>query len=139
MNDCNFRLHARGDLVMDVIPVDMVVSTILAAGAKAEKRPEEVRVFHCISGTAKPTKWGKYCDSVVKASRVHPCESMAWYPRCTLRESSFSNNLVTLVFQILPAYIIDLLFLPFTNPAHRYFYIFQSLHMKLNKYVIYTR
>ncbi|XP_058799056.1 putative fatty acyl-CoA reductase CG5065 isoform X2 [Phymastichus coffea] len=81
---CTFQ--ARADMVMDVSPVDLVVSTILAAALKAERepRPRRAHVFHCTSGSVNPTTWAAYCDSVIRASRQYPCARVAWYPRMRL-------------------------------------------------------
>lgn len=90
---------------MDVIPVDLVVSTILAAAIRAERQPGRLHVFHCTSGVVNPTTWASYRDSMTRATREHPCEGAVWYPRVSLRTSRLRNNLDLFVFQMLPAWV----------------------------------
>ena len=90
---------------MDVIPVDMVISTILAASLKVESEPEKIHVFHCTSGTVNPTNWERYVQAIVRSTRQHPCKYAAWYPTVRLRDSLWRNNIVILVCQIIPACI----------------------------------
>ncbi|OXU17955.1 hypothetical protein TSAR_010595 [Trichomalopsis sarcophagae] len=130
---CTFQ--ARADMVMDVIPVDMVVSTILAAAWKAELEPERLHVLHCTSGTANPLTWGRYADGIIKAAREHPCHSVAWYPRTTLRESRLRTELVMFIFQMIPAIFIHL-FAKLAKPEHSLIDI-QRRYAKGGKYTSY--
>jgi long-chain acyl-CoA synthetase len=53
---------ARPDVVIDVIPVDMVVNGCLAAATQAD--PARVGVFHIATGDENPVKIGELFDSV---------------------------------------------------------------------------
>ncbi|XP_063978996.1 putative fatty acyl-CoA reductase CG5065 [Diachasmimorpha longicaudata] len=126
--------QATPNTLLDVIPVDMVVSTILAASERAQQEPQDLHIFHCTSNTINPTTWDEYCEEVVKACRAHPCENALWYPTARTRESHLRNILVIYIFQIFPAFIIDCIF-RLSNPEKKHLvYQVQQKYLKGNSY-----
>ena len=101
--------NAEPEGLVDIIPVDMVVSTILAASIHALKNPDKVHVFHCTSSSSNSTTWTKYCKGLEQACRSHPCEDAIWYPTARPRRNWLRNAIVIYVFQLFPAYISNVL------------------------------
>ncbi|XP_012270597.1 putative fatty acyl-CoA reductase CG5065 [Orussus abietinus] len=101
--------QGRPDIRQDVIPADMVVSTILASALYAARHPTDLHIFHCTSSMSNPSTWGKYCEEVTKFSRSEPCKNVVWYPDAKPRSNFFRNAAVMYIFQLLPAHVIDLL------------------------------
>ncbi|XP_015602023.1 putative fatty acyl-CoA reductase CG5065 [Cephus cinctus] len=99
--------QANPDAIQDVIPADMVVSTILASALHAAVHPRDLNIFHCTSSAVNSTTWGRYCERVVTACRNHPCEDAVWYPAARPRTNHLRNVIVLYMFQILPAIILD--------------------------------
>lgn len=115
--DSSLRVPSRSDAITDVIPADMVVSVILTSALQAIRHPETLHVYHCTSGTENPLTWGRYCNVVVEAARNHPCKEVLWYPQAKTRLSEFRNFVVIWLFQIIPAFFIDIFILRGKPPS----------------------
>ncbi|XP_014226813.1 putative fatty acyl-CoA reductase CG8306 [Trichogramma pretiosum] len=100
--------RARAEKAMDAIPVDMVVSTILAAAAKAQLEPTTLHVFHCTSSEGNRTNYGEFTRAVVEAARQEPCHGAClWYPNVRFRVNKWRNYFVIFVYQVIPAYVMN--------------------------------
>uniref|UniRef100_A0A0C9QQZ1 Fatty acyl-CoA reductase n=1 Tax=Fopius arisanus TaxID=64838 RepID=A0A0C9QQZ1_9HYME len=126
--------QATPNTLLDVIPVDMVVSTILAAAERAHQDPENLHIFHCTSNTINPTTWDEYCEEVVRACREHPCENLLWYPKARIRKNYLRNLLVLYVFQIIPAFIINSISPIWNFDKSELIYQVQRRYLKGNSY-----
>lgn len=94
----------------------MVVSVILTSALQAVQDPDTLHVYHCTSGIENPLTWRRYCKTVVKAAQDHPCKEVLWYPQAETRLSAFRNYVVIWLFQIIPAFIVDVVILRGKGP-----------------------
>ncbi|XP_033222704.1 putative fatty acyl-CoA reductase CG5065 [Belonocnema kinseyi] len=129
--------QANPNYLQDFIPVDMVVSTILASALYAVRNPTQMHIFHCTSSSVNPTTYREYCKVVTKCSREHPCRNVLWYPEIRPRSSYLRHTLVMYIFHMGPAYVIDFL-RKLTNAKYKFPLLkLQQRFAKGTKYVSY--
>ncbi|XP_043267114.1 putative fatty acyl-CoA reductase CG5065 [Venturia canescens] len=128
--------EADPDARLDIIPVDMVVSTILTASAHATENPGGLTIYHCTSSIENSTSWSEYCTEIVKYSRKHPCNLVAWYPGARPRKNRFRNLAIFYMFHLFPAYVFHF-FYQFRRPGRRH--VLLAVQQKFAKADAYTR
>ncbi|XP_066593728.1 putative fatty acyl-CoA reductase CG5065 isoform X2 [Prorops nasuta] len=97
-------------LIVDVIPVDFVVDTIICAACHIAMQPNgNIRVYNCTSSTYNPVRWREWGQLTQKHAVESPSKYVMWYPGFTFRTNKFIHKLVVALFHFLPAFIIDLI------------------------------
>ncbi|KAK6633920.1 hypothetical protein RUM44_004527 [Polyplax serrata] len=96
--------------VMDVIPVDIVVNTLIAAAwHTARHRSITVPVYNCTSGTLNPISWYNYGRLTEKYCLQVPSKYVQWYPGFSFTTNRFRHSIIELFMHFLPALFIDLI------------------------------
>uniref|UniRef100_A0A182QRX8 Fatty acyl-CoA reductase n=1 Tax=Anopheles farauti TaxID=69004 RepID=A0A182QRX8_9DIPT len=95
---------------MDVIPVDIVCNTLIAAAwENAHTTTTPVRVFNCTSGQVNGIKWHEYGRITQSCAVRNPTKHVLLYPGFRFRTNRLMHKLVELVLHFLPAYLFDTL------------------------------
>ncbi|XP_058816569.1 putative fatty acyl-CoA reductase CG5065 isoform X2 [Topomyia yanbarensis] len=95
--------------VMDVIPVDIVCNTLIAAAwENASIVSDSIRVYNCTSGSVNPIKWHEYGDITEKWSVKNPTKYVMLYPGFRFRTNRILHKIVELFLHFLPAYLFDI-------------------------------
>ncbi|XP_063220031.1 putative fatty acyl-CoA reductase CG5065 [Bacillus rossius redtenbacheri] len=97
-------------LVMDVIPVDFVVNTLIAvAWRTATHRSNTVQVYNCTSGSLNPILWEEFGQLTQKETCEFPTRHVMWYPGFTFRTNHFIHKICDSLFHFFPAFLVDIL------------------------------
>ncbi|XP_066990942.1 putative fatty acyl-CoA reductase CG5065 [Anabrus simplex] len=97
-------------LIMDLIPVDFVVNTLIAvAWHTATYRPNNVRVYNCTSGSRNPVRWFEFGRLTQKHACNTPTQHVMWYPGFTFRTNRLIHKICESLFHFLPAFVVDLM------------------------------
>uniref|UniRef100_A0A8W7Q140 Fatty acyl-CoA reductase n=3 Tax=gambiae species complex TaxID=44542 RepID=A0A8W7Q140_ANOCL len=95
---------------MDVIPVDVVCNTLIAAAwENANTTTTPVRVYNCTSGQVNGIKWHEYGRITQRCAVRNPTKHVLLYPGFQFRTNRLVHKLVELVLHFLPAYLFDAL------------------------------
>ncbi|XP_049296161.1 putative fatty acyl-CoA reductase CG5065 [Anopheles funestus] len=95
---------------MDVIPVDIVCNTLIAAAwENANTTVTPVRVYNCTSGQVNGIKWHEYGRITQSCAVRNPTKHVLLYPGFRFRTNRFVHKLVELLLHFLPAYLFDAL------------------------------
>ena len=131
---------ARPDVIIDVIPVDLVVNGCLAAATQAQTA--QIEVFHIATGDRNPVKIGEMFDSV----RVHyqrlPMKDMGDVPPVLPKWTYPSLRTFRLIFHLKYLYPIRvrewiLNNLPGSNRSPRQKRVLRSLRVRLQRVLYY--
>lgn len=71
-------------------------------------RPSNITVYNCTSGSLNPIRWGDIETMGHSAVVNKPFNDVLWYPGGSFKTSKLVNNICTTAFQILPAYLMDI-------------------------------
>ena len=83
----------RIDGVGDVIPVDMVVYTIIAASVYCADNPKELKVFNAGSSYSNPVTWKAVRSLMVSYYRTHPTKRTVFTPDFFVTDNYFLYEL----------------------------------------------
>uniref|UniRef100_A0A673IS08 Fatty acyl-CoA reductase n=1 Tax=Sinocyclocheilus rhinocerous TaxID=307959 RepID=A0A673IS08_9TELE len=120
-------MRASNNAVADLVPVDVVINTTLAAawysGSQRHARPRSMLVYNCTTGGINPFHWGEVEYCINMTFKTNPLEQAFRRPNVNLRSNPFTNQYWTTVSHTLPALLYDgsLLFsrlLPALFPCH---------------------
>ncbi|CAF0861131.1 unnamed protein product [Brachionus calyciflorus] len=96
------------DAVADLIPVDVVVNTLLAAGwYRGVERTKKTIVYHCTSGQINKLTWGMMNDYGVDCFLKNPFEKIFIVPNPHFTPHKSVKYLRTFFEQLIPAYLMD--------------------------------
>lgn len=102
------RLPVGTSLIYDYIPVDIVVNQVLATGYHvAQKRSNELSIFHCTSSTYNPFKWNQVAEKTNELLHAYPLKSAVWYPHLKFLSSLMMFKISAIFIHFIPAYILD--------------------------------
>lgn len=102
-------MRASNDAVADLIPVDVVVNVMLAAGwYTAVNRPRNVMIYNCTTGGINPFHWGEVEHYVTKTFKRNPLEQAFRAPNVNLTSYYLINQYWIVVSQKMPAFLYDL-------------------------------
>ncbi|KAJ1521364.1 hypothetical protein ONE63_003040 [Megalurothrips usitatus] len=96
----------------EVIPVDVVINGLIAATFKRSQQPQKrgvVPVFNACTGSVVRTTWGEVLQMGRRMVCEYPFEWCVWYPDGGIRTSWLQHNIIVFLFQLIPAYLIDML------------------------------
>ncbi|XP_071582661.1 putative fatty acyl-CoA reductase CG5065 [Temnothorax nylanderi] len=97
-------------LVVDVVPVDFVVNTLICASwHNAMQRTDTIKIYNCTSSTVHPITWGEFGYLVRKHAIESPSKYVMWYPGFTFRTNKFIHSIIVATLHFLPAFIVDLI------------------------------
>ncbi|KAJ6637081.1 putative fatty acyl-CoA reductase [Pseudolycoriella hygida] len=98
------------NLVMDLIPVDIVCNTMIAAAWMSYFKPSNsIRVYNCTSGELNPVIWQDYGLATLKYARKNPTKYVMLYPNFTYRTNRVVHTFYELFYHFLPAFVFDVL------------------------------
>ncbi|XP_076120002.1 fatty acyl-CoA reductase 1 isoform X1 [Alosa pseudoharengus] len=116
-------MRASNNAVADLVPVDVVINTTLAAAwysgsqrhnrsifsqsMASAARPKTMLVYNCTTGGINPFHWGEveYCVNTI--FKTNPLEQAFRRPNVNLRSNPFTNQYWTTVSHTLPALLYD--------------------------------
>ncbi|XP_069037556.1 fatty acyl-CoA reductase 1 isoform X2 [Lepisosteus oculatus] len=104
-------MRASNSAVADLVPVDVVINTTLAAawysGVHRYTRPRSVLVYNCTTGGVNPFHWGEVEYYVNVSFKMNPLEQAFRRPNVNLRSNPFTNQYWTTVSHTVPALLYD--------------------------------
>ncbi|KAG7214096.1 hypothetical protein KM043_001455 [Ampulex compressa] len=100
----------NANLVVDVVPVDYVISTLICASWHcAMQHSNTVKIYNCTSGSINPVRWGEFGKLTRKHAIESPSKYVMWYPGFTFRTNKFIHNVMVATLHFLPAFVVDLI------------------------------
>ncbi|XP_075988907.1 putative fatty acyl-CoA reductase CG5065 [Anticarsia gemmatalis] len=103
-------LHCAGHKRADMIPVDIVIDTLIAAAWEVGiEDSREARVYNCCSNE-NPTTWAQFKQRMLRGVRRHPFDTPLWYPSGFFTESKTLVTLTQWLLQTAPLHTIDFLY-----------------------------
>ena len=109
------------DSVMDLIPCDYVVNSIIALSWYVGTRPIETpEVIHSTSGEINPLTFGTYCKMLNKATKKHPNDFIICQPKVKVR-NGLRYTVFIYMFHFIPALLLYIPehFLPTSKKSSR--------------------
>ncbi|XP_071441397.1 putative fatty acyl-CoA reductase CG8306 [Hetaerina americana] len=104
------RLPLDHNLVTDYIPVDSVVSEMIAAAwHTATTKPNTLSVYHCTTSTQNPFRWASIERRVGYYMHLYPLKSAVWYPYLKFLPSLLLFQISSIFVHFLPAIFLDAL------------------------------
>ncbi|EFN86604.1 putative fatty acyl-CoA reductase CG5065 isoform X1 [Harpegnathos saltator] len=98
------------DLVVDVVPVDYVIDTLICASwYNATQRTNTIKIYNCTSSTMNPISWREYGSLLKKYAIQNPSKYVMWYPGFTFRTNKFLHSIFATTLHVLPAFVLDLI------------------------------
>ncbi|XP_023673586.1 fatty acyl-CoA reductase 1-like isoform X2 [Paramormyrops kingsleyae] len=101
-------MMADNNAVADIIPVDVVINLMLAAGwYTAVQRPQSTLVYNCTTGGVNPILWGDIERSVMSTFKQIPLDKAFRRPNANFTSSYLSNRFWNLFTHKVPALAYD--------------------------------
>ncbi|KPJ10852.1 Putative fatty acyl-CoA reductase CG5065 [Papilio machaon] len=125
------------DIVVSMVPVDIVINTILVAAWNNSKRPnhENTKIYN-ITGNRNPLQWGYACN-VLDCARYLISSRAIWY--CHLIQTPYKLPSVVLfwLLHFIPAFFVDFALIltgkrPLTRRTEREYYSFLYVASPVN-------
>uniref|UniRef100_A0A8C4WUK2 Fatty acyl-CoA reductase n=1 Tax=Eptatretus burgeri TaxID=7764 RepID=A0A8C4WUK2_EPTBU len=124
-------MRASNDAVADLIPVDVVVNVMLAAGwYTAVNRPRNVMIYNCTTGGINPFHWGEVEHHVNLSFKTNPLDHALRQPNVNLCSNGFLHRYWLTVSHRAPAFLYDL-YLVLTGRQPRMMRIVNRLHKNM--------
>lgn len=102
-------MRASNDAVADLVPVDVVINTTLAAAwYSGTKRPKNILVYNCTTGGINPFRWGEVEHHVISTFKRNPLEQAFRRPNVNLTTNHLINQYWIAVSHKAPAFLYDL-------------------------------
>lgn len=105
------------DKVIDLIPVDMVVNTMIVSAWKRGSVETEgksineipIPIYHCTSGATKPITWRQIENEMIIPVRKYPLDgnSNMWYPGGSFKSSVIYDFICRVLLHYVPAHLVD--------------------------------
>ncbi|XP_009459702.1 PREDICTED: fatty acyl-CoA reductase 1 isoform X2 [Nipponia nippon] len=103
-------IRASNSAVADLIPVDVVVnSTLAAAWYSGVNRPRDMMVYNCTTGGTNPFHWGEIEDCINLSYKKNTLEGAVRHPDFSTQSSPFLYQCGTAVRHTVSAFLHDLL------------------------------
>ncbi|XP_054279765.1 putative fatty acyl-CoA reductase CG5065 [Macrosteles quadrilineatus] len=95
-------------LTVDIVPVDTVVNTLVAAAWHVHTyRGEKARVYNCTTGSLNGIYWHELGKLTKKHALNVPTKYIQWYPGFSFRTNRFMHWIIHILFHFMPAFFID--------------------------------
>uniref|UniRef100_A0A672QEL0 Fatty acyl-CoA reductase n=1 Tax=Sinocyclocheilus grahami TaxID=75366 RepID=A0A672QEL0_SINGR len=105
-------MRASNNAVADLVPVDVVINTTLAAawysGSQRHARPRSMLVYNCTTGGINPFHWGEVEYHVISTFKRNPLEQAFRRPNVNLTTNHLINQYWIAVSHKAPAFLYDL-------------------------------
>ncbi|XP_068168149.1 fatty acyl-CoA reductase 1 [Antennarius striatus] len=105
-------MRASNDAVADLVPVDVVINTTLAAawysGSQFLNRARKMLVYNCTTGGINPFRWGEVEYHVISTFKRNPLEQAFRRPNVILTSNHLINQYWITVSHKAPAFLYDL-------------------------------
>ncbi|XP_010881839.1 fatty acyl-CoA reductase 1 isoform X1 [Esox lucius] len=105
-------MRASNNAVADLVPVDVVINTTLAAawhsGSQRHTRPKSILVYNCTTGGINPFHWGEVEYHVISTFKRNPLEQAFRRPNVNLTTNHLINQYWIAVSHKAPAFLYDL-------------------------------
>ncbi|KAA0724491.1 Fatty acyl-CoA reductase 1 [Triplophysa tibetana] len=105
-------MRASNNAVADLVPVDVVINTTLAAawysGSQKHSRPRSMMVYNCTTGGINPFHWGEVEYHVISTFKRNPLEQAFRRPNVNLTTNHLINQYWIAVSHKAPAFLYDL-------------------------------
>ncbi|XP_003743167.1 fatty acyl-CoA reductase 1 [Galendromus occidentalis] len=98
-------LYSHLDCTADLIPVDYVANTILAAASKQELG--NFKIYNCTSGSQNPINWRMFMEKSVDIPLRYPSTTMVRYPRPRVTSYKWLHETRLFLEHYVPVRIID--------------------------------
>ncbi|XP_011645010.1 putative fatty acyl-CoA reductase CG5065 [Pogonomyrmex barbatus] len=100
----------NANLVVDVVPVDFVVNTLICASwHNTVQHSDTIKIYNCTSSGVHPITWGEFGNLTRKHAIESPSKYVMWYPDFTFRTNKFIHAIMVTTLHFLPAFIVDLI------------------------------
>lgn len=109
----------NADYIAQVLPVDYAINgmiTIAYSVATKMDTHDDIPVYNLNSDESKLTTWGSVFTRGRKYLQEIPYELSIWYPSGEITTCKYLHMMRVLLFQWLPAYLVDFLLLCFGQP-----------------------
>ncbi|XP_019332671.1 fatty acyl-CoA reductase 1 isoform X1 [Alligator mississippiensis] len=127
-------MRASNSAVADLVPVDVVVNTTLAAawysGINRYNRPRNVLVYNCTTGGTNPFHWGEVEYHVISTFKRNPLEQAFRRPNVNLTSNHLLYHYWIAVSHKAPAFLYDI-YLRITGRSPRMMKAITRLHKAL--------
>ncbi|XP_078139076.1 fatty acyl-CoA reductase 1 isoform X3 [Centroberyx gerrardi] len=104
-------MRASNNAVADLVPVDVVINTILAAawysGSQRLNRPKNILVYNCTTGGINPFHWGEVEHHINMSFKTNPLDQAFRRPNFRMCSNPFTNHYWTTVSHTLLALLYD--------------------------------
>jgi fatty acyl-CoA reductase len=102
---------ADPDSPFEYLPVDMAINAIIMIPKliSTYQRPKEIPVYHLTAHDLQKIPINKLFNMVTKIGHEFPCSWPLWYPNGKITANKFKHDVNVLLFQTVPAYVIDFL------------------------------
>lgn len=103
------NIFGKKDSVLDYIPCDLIVNSLIAAGAEmASNSDKSLRVYQCTIGKQTPITFEETMKFILENSRTKfPSTQMVSYPKIRMTDSKIVCQVNTFFFQIIPSILFD--------------------------------
>ncbi|XP_050498453.1 putative fatty acyl-CoA reductase CG8306 [Diabrotica virgifera virgifera] len=102
------RLPVATNLVYDYIPVDIVVNSLIVAGAHAgHTKTSKVEVYHATSSTREPFRWSSVENKITEYLHKYPLKSAVWYPHLKFLPTITWYKVSAFFVHFFPAILLD--------------------------------
>ncbi|XP_025265588.1 putative fatty acyl-CoA reductase CG5065 isoform X3 [Camponotus floridanus] len=110
-------MHCNSNFNVEIIPVDLAINDLIIIAYKIAtslKNSESILVVNMTSqiNTLRIT-WREVLKKYKQFIYEYPFEGQIWYPAGDVHSNKILHNIIVLLFQIIPAYLIDFLMLIF--------------------------
>lgn len=102
-------LHIHKKNNADIVPVDLCVNSLIASAYDIGKNSyEEPPIYNYVGSVKNSITWQRYCDYACTYGRDVPLMKNAWYYSFKMSSSKTFVTMLTFLYHILPATIVDL-------------------------------
>ncbi|XP_061466460.1 fatty acyl-CoA reductase 1 isoform X2 [Rhineura floridana] len=124
-------MRASNNAVADLIPVDVVINTTIAAawysGVNRYNRPRNIMVYNCTTGGTNPFHWGEVEYHVISTFKRNPLEQAFRRPNVNLTSNHLLYHYWIAVSHKAPAFLYDI-YLRITGRSPRMMKTITRLH-----------
>ncbi|XP_053417503.1 fatty acyl-CoA reductase 1 isoform X1 [Nycticebus coucang] len=124
-------MRASNNALADLVPVDVVVNTSLAAawysGVNRYMRPRNIMVYNCTTGSTNPFHWGEVEYHVISTFKRNPLEQAFRRPNVNLTSNHLVYHYWIAVSHKAPAFLYDI-YLRMTGRSPRMMKTITRLH-----------
>lgn len=100
--------YGNPKIIMDIIPVDTVVNTILtAAWHTVAYNQEKIRVYNCTSGSINRIYWKDLGTLTKRYAMEYPTKYLNWYPEFNFHTNHLLHRMYEIFLHRTLAYISD--------------------------------